>query len=628
MENNLMLKSREILATQSYEGIESLLQKLSLPNKQSLDFKSAVSLFDFCVERFANCLALKLLKFYQSPSSSSSSSRNSGDLRYTSLYLLSETVSLYRIRGFRLSINVLNEIKPILISCLNMDEIDYVIEPIGRIVSYVAYNVAILDDDNRGWEELGDCIISLDSVMAFRVFLDLPCFYGKFIFKFMEKNFEEAVKILNCHEEDRVEFWSFGLKVIVKLGIMLLDDSMKRLDLISNLLCLLVNSASELVLKKGMEQFLLKGLVNLEMFLAQDKKLYDYSKDQCLFVLTFMYKIKDLGTQTKEAAAKICLLVKSTNNNPLVANEKKQDHGLGSDRDKPLVADKKKQDHGLGSDREWLDRLNGLSPLEILRIFASSSIEDKYREIAIRRLNLLLSDHTSKKAEIDIPVIIDLQPLLISCLKEARNSDSMFKVLGEVVYHVSYEMMNIQCEVWYGLRDYIVSQSKTEFHKAVYIFQCLTMWLEDDEFVIPVMESLLPEIKKRLNPPSDSLVDNNCWVSAFVGAFCAVIHLVEITSYAEAAKEVEDKMIDSVRELVGRGMEVGFVRRGLRDVESIVKRQNEWFGNSEYVFLKRFVKRLYEIKEMKMESRIVLWRINVLVERGVAEMCRDFDEET
>ncbi|CAN8284416.1 unnamed protein product [Cochlearia groenlandica] len=595
MENDMMLRSREILATQSYDGIETLLQKLSLPNKQSLDFKSAISLFDFCAERFANCLALKLLKFYQS-------SWNS-DLRYKSIYLLSATVSVYRTRGFRLSPNVLNEIKPILISCLNMKHSEFVISPLGRIVSYVA----ILD--RGGWEELGDCILSLDPVMAFHVFLDLPCFYGNFIYKFAEKNLVEVVKFLNSPEEERVGFWSLCLKVIVRLGIMLLDDSMKRLDLSSNLLCMLVISASELVLKKGMEQFLLKGLVSLEMFLAQDKELYDYNKDQCLFVSNFMYNIEDLGTQTREAAKKICLLV---------SNDRPIGHG-------PLVAN---VNHGSGSDREWFDRLNGLSPLEILRIFASSNVEDKYREIAIRRLNLLLSNHTSKKVEINVSVIKQLQPLIIFCLKEARIYGNMFKFLCEVIYHVSYEMMNIQCEVWYDLRDHIISLSKTEFCKAVYIFQCLAMWLDDDEFAIPVTESLVPEIKKRLNPPSDSSVDNNCWVLAFVGAFCAAMHLVEITGYnGKAPKEVEDKMLDSVRELVGRGMEVGIVRRALRDIESIVMKQREWFSNSGYMFLEDFVEKLYEIEEMKMESRIVLWRINVLVERLVAEEHCDFDEQ-
>ena len=69
------------------------------------------------------------------------------------------------------------------------------------------------------------------------------------------------------------------------------------------------------------------------------------------------------------------------------------------------------------------------------------------------------------------------------------------------------------------LRDYIAS-SKTEFHRAVYIFQCLRMALIDDDFVIPVMENLFLEITTRLDPPRD----NSSWVLAFMGGFCLAIH--------------------------------------------------------------------------------------------------------
>ncbi|CAD5327413.1 unnamed protein product [Arabidopsis thaliana] len=132
----------------------------------------------------------------------------------------------------------------------------------------------------------------------------------------------------------------------------------------------------------------------------------------------------------------------------------------------------------------------------------------------------------------------------------------MFRVLGKVVNHVVCEMFKHQDIAWDGLRDYIVSQSKTKFHRAVYIFQCLTTPLEDDEFVIHVMENLLPEIRIRLNPPRDLLVDNSCWVLAFT---------------------------DSVRELVERGIEVGLVRRAFRDLENIVKNLNKWNGVNEQV---------------------------------------------
>ncbi|KAJ4881955.1 hypothetical protein Rs2_39010 [Raphanus sativus] len=149
--------------------------------------------------------------------------------------------------------------------------------------------------------------------------------------------------------------------------------------------------------------------------------------------------------------------------------------------------------------------------------------------------------------------------------------------------------------------------------KAVYIFQSLTMKLDDVTILIQVIDNLLPEINTRLS----SLVDNSCWVLAFVGAFCAAIHLVEVTSHADSLKEITYKMIDSVRELVERGMEVGFVRRAFIDLEKVVKKQLKWYSTSHYRFVKDLLQRLYAIKAMKMESRMVLWRINVIVKRGV-----------
>ncbi|VVB14564.1 unnamed protein product [Arabis nemorensis] len=346
----------------------------------------------------------------------------------------------------------------------------------------------------------------------------------------------------------------------------------------------------------GMEEFVVQGLEDLEKFLSRDKDLYGYSKNQCLFVSTFMYGIRELRTTIKEAAKKINRLVLDINN-----PQGNQD-----------------------PDRVRFERLNTLSLLGIVRIFASDDQEDRYKDMAIRRLNLLLSDQNPKKAKTDVSVMRELQTLLVSCLSKQGISESMFKILGEIVYHVAFEMMFVQKEPWFGLRDYIASQSKTEFQRAVYIFRCLTMPLDGEEFVIPVMDNLLPEIRARLNPPpSEVLVDNSGWVLAFAGAFCAIIHLIKIKSRAESVKEVAYKMIDSVRELVERGMEVGLVRRAFRDVEIIVKKHLQWFSTSEYKFAKGMLWKLYEIKGMKMESKVVLWRINFVVERGVAEQLKE-----
>ncbi|WZZ31225.1 hypothetical protein YC2023_014626 [Brassica napus] len=147
----------------------------------------------------------------------------------------------------------------------------------------------------------------------------------------------------------------------------------------------------------------------------------------------------------------------------------------------------------------------------------------------------------------------------------------------------------------------------------------LAIWLEHD-FVVPILEQLLPEIDKRLNPPREVLVDNSCWVLAFLGAFCAINHLIEMESYAGFVMEMEDNMVNSVRELVEREMEVGLVRRAFRDVESIVKKQMEWFGKNEYKLIKPLLQRLYLIKGMTMESKMVLWRTNVFVDRGMADL--------
>ncbi|KAF3543532.1 hypothetical protein DY000_02010669 [Brassica cretica] len=91
------------------------------------------------------------------------------------------------------------------------------------------------------------------------------------------------------------------------------------------------------------------------------------------------------------------------------------------------------------------------------------------------------------------------------------------------------------------------------------------MMLDDMDILIPVIDILLPVINTRLNPPVQLplVEDNSCWVLAFVGAFCAAIRLVEVTTHADSVKEITFKMIDSVRELVERGgMEVGVIRQG------------------------------------------------------------------
>ncbi|KAG2307319.1 hypothetical protein Bca52824_027067 [Brassica carinata] len=577
---NLMMRARDVLATPSHQGLESVVIHL-LMSQETTEYQTANALFNFLTINFANCLTLKLLHMYRSSSI--------GDHRSHLINLLFETLHHYKKRRFELSLVALNQIKPLVISCLRMQEPEIIY--LRRIVSFIAYDVMILD--NGGWDELSECIFEIschDPLKALHVFADLPPMYERFIYNCGGMIVEKAEKVLLVPYQDRVEDWSLGLQAVVKLGVQVLDSEM-RFDMVKRLLILLVKAASDLV-EKGMEQFLVRGLADLEGFLQREKSLYRYNKDQCDFVSCFLYKIKDLGSLTREATGKIHRLVKSTPS--------------------PI---QQPEELGAGSEREWFDRLNNLQPLEILRIFASTDVEERFRYMAIRRLNDFLSEEEST----DASLLRELQPLLISCLSAKEGiCESMFKVLGEVVYHVASEMMNSHVELWSDLCYYITSHSETEFERAVYIFQCLTMWLHE-EFMYPIVDHLLPEINKRLNPPSDVLVDNSCWVLAFLGAFCAISQLVAMKDYAGTVMEMADKMVDSVRELVERKLEVGFVRRAFRDLEIIVKKQMEWFGKYEYKLTKSLLQRLYVIKGMTMESKMVLWRINVFVDRGMAD---------
>ena len=581
---NLMLQARELLATPNHERLESLVIHLSTC-QETTEYQTALPLFIFCTHNFANCLTLKLLQMYRSSSSN-------GVLRSKSIILLLKTLAAYKYRRFDLSLVALYVIKPLVISCLRITQ-EAETKLFRRIVSVIAHDVMMLD--NGGWDELSGFIVELSSteepLKALHVFVDLPPVYGRFIHSCFRTIVEIAEKVLLMRDQQgRVEDWSLGLQAVVKLGIQVLDSEM-RLDMVKGLLALLVKAASDLV-AKGMEEFLVRGLADLERFLEREKRLYNYNKDQCEFVSCFLFKIKDLGPLTYEATERIHRMVKSTPSRV----------------------------HGACSEGEWFDRLNNLPPLEILRIFASTDVEERFRDMAIRRLNVLLSDYVSREEEsTDASLLRELQPLLISCLWEKEGiSESMFRVLGEVVYHVAFEMMTSHVELWDDLGYYITSHIETDFQRAVYVFQCLTMWLHE-EFIDPIVEHLLPEINKRLNPPSDVLLDNNCWVLAFLGAFCAISQLVAMKDYGETVMEMADKMVDSVRELVERKLEVGFVRRAFRDFEIIVKKQMEWFRMNEYKLTKSLLLRLYVIKGMTMDSKMVLWRINVFVERGMAD---------
>ncbi|VVB03997.1 unnamed protein product [Arabis nemorensis] len=507
-------------------------------------------------------LTQMLLKVYQS-----SSSRDV--IRFRSIYLLSETLTGLRTRGFELSPLALEEIKPLVISCLRSPKAKESDSKILRIiVSFVAYNNVA--NGGWDWDELSDCILSVadtDPLRAFNVFLGLPPRVDTgFIRRFLSKIIEKAeLFVMSNFELDREEDWILASETLVKLGIQVLNSGTRR-----KILEIVLKSVDELVRKKRMlESSLTRRLQELGKFLAQDSKLCVYNDQESAFV-------SKLGAELANRGLKFCPF--------LVESEVIKDHG-----------------------RQWYKFLSSLSPLEIFGMV--KELEGSALEVAMRRLNVLLTLNTLKKALIDISVIRKLQPLLISCLKKEGIPENTFKILSEVVNHVAMEIFNVQEDEWMELRDYITSYCQTEFSRGCYIFTCLTMALDDQHFVIPVIENLLPEIRTRLDPQRGLLVDNICWVLAFKGAFCLMIQMTEITSHTETVREIENMMIESVRKLVVRRMEVGLVRRAFRDLDRIVDEQLNWYSINEFTLVTRLLQRLLAIEGMRTGSKTVLDRI-------------------
>ncbi|KAF8097284.1 hypothetical protein N665_0292s0062 [Sinapis alba] len=595
--SHLMFSSRDLLASPSHEGLAYVVDQLFKP-QETYEYQTAQALYRFCVTNFSNCLTLMLLKVYL---------HSFDDLiRFRAICLLSETLTGLRNRSFELSLFALYVIKPLLVSCLTMPEAKKPDTKIlRRIVSCVASNVVKLDC--HGWDELGDCMLTLvntDPVRAFNVFLDLPLLHLGFINRFLKHLVEEIEDVLLNNEEDRDgEYWTLALQTSVKLGIQI-SNSETGLDLAREILGTVLKSANQLVME-GKEQFLQRGLAHLVKFLAQDSNMCRYSSKQCGFVLEFALKISGIGTHTQEAASKISQMVTKLEN--YVSDQAfKLSHSVVENQ---------------GFDLDLYNKLKNRSAVEILRMVASTGMNDMSREMAVGRLHDMLCDHTSKRAEIDVSEMRQLKELLMSCLTEVGIPENTFKILGKVVFHVAHELLSYQEDKWFELWDYIASECESQFERAVYIFQCLTMMLDDNEYVIHAVYDLLPEIRTRLNPPGELLVDNSCWVLAFVGGFFAAIHLLEL--YTESVEVIVDKMVDSVRELVKRGMEVGLVRRAFRDMESIVKKQLDWYDANEYIFVKDLLWKLYEIKGLRRESKMVLWRINVLLEKGTPNVDKE-----
>ncbi|CAN8272214.1 unnamed protein product [Cochlearia groenlandica] len=573
------MSSRQILATPSHERLAIIVDDL-FARRNTVEYISAIDLYRFCAVNFSNCSSLMLLKIYR---------YDSDDVvRFRSLRLLSDLRNLVS-HHHRLSLFALVDIKPLLISCLTMPESARSDTWMFRdIVSFVASNVF---DDGGGWDELGDCMVTMlntDPLRAFNVFLDLPQIYGGFMARFDKELADEVYEVLLNPENNSDDDWILALDTAMKLGIRLLDlgvGTVPSREILENVL-----RSADKVVSIGKEQFLEHCLEHLAKFLAREAKLCRFSIDQRGFLEEFAVKIGRIGTRTKKAVKEIYRTALG------LKNYEDDDDG---------------HDHGVREDRELYNSLNEVTAL---KTFADTNLDVRTRETALRRLHHLLRDNDDDD-DSGFLDNTDLKPLLIRCLKEERIPENTFKILGQTISHITKEAL--WSDPWFDLWDYIAS---AEFEKSVYIFQCLTMQLTDKEedIVIPLLNNILPEIYKRLNPPKELSVHNSsCWVLAFTGAFCSAIRLVNTASYTFYVKEIAGKMVDSAKELVERGIEVGVVRRAFRDVESIMEEQWDWYESCEYRFVKGLLWKLYAIESMKMESRMVLWRINAILERNV-----------
>lgn len=276
---NEMSKARDFLMTETSKEVAVVIDAL-FKSKERSKYKTARAVYECCVANFADFLTLKLLKVYRSCSSSL--------LRFRMIYLLSQAITEFRNRNFQFSLPLLlRDVKPLVISCLEMKETrESDIKILSRIVSFVAYNVAMLDDG--GWEELNDCILGLadsNPCRAFHVFLDVPAVCNDFIsLQVMQKVLDEAELVLLNPEKAGVQDWVLAFETVIKVGVHVVDDS----EMESILIQLVLRSA-EAVVKKGKGEFVDRGLEDLKTFLSRDGTLCKYNKDQTHFCSGFIF---------------------------------------------------------------------------------------------------------------------------------------------------------------------------------------------------------------------------------------------------------------------------------------------------------------------------------------------------
>lgn len=271
-------RARDTLISSDHREMEAIIEQLDRPN-EVVKYNSAKRQYEYFVSKYPSLLAIKILKIFIS-----SSDR---ELRIAMINMLSESLADLRLGDFVFPDDALKDIKPLVISCLELEvELEESQESVGKILFGVANDLAMLDNDD--WKGFMSYILRLADtkpLRAFQVFINLPVHWS-FIFVFIEKILEKGYTFLLTPEQNRVvQDWSLALTSVIEMGIMALHTE-RRYDLIGRILSNLVNA-----LKNENEEFLLRGRDDLQRFLLRDKTVYNYNNSQCHFVLLFASKL-------------------------------------------------------------------------------------------------------------------------------------------------------------------------------------------------------------------------------------------------------------------------------------------------------------------------------------------------
>ncbi|CAN8238313.1 unnamed protein product [Cochlearia groenlandica] len=259
--------------------------------------------------------------------------------------------------------------------------------------------------------------------------------------------------------------------------------------------------------------------------------------------------------------------------------------------------------------------------LKLARVYVSKEprVTHEIRESAIKLLNELLS--SKKEASLELSFFKELSKTIIACLAEQENPYSCFKILTEIVSRIANELFTVHESTWRDLRDYISSKAETEFARSVYVFLNLHMPLDGEDFVVPVMKRLAPQILKRLSVVEE--IEDREWSLAFIGGFCAAVQLLE-TTRVDLVEDLAYEMLESVN----RGMKIGLLVRALQEVEVVVMKQLCWYCSNEFRFVSGLVRRIdaFTVTEDKKSVEIVLERIKIVLDKKMKKTFRYVEE--